>query len=147
MNDINLRSILNVLVNREGVTVGENLLDVRGATVNLTDAEQAFLQSLHRDWEPPQNHCHWCGKSDDDNEDDGFGPLVDFQVLVADGEEGYSRVLRYACQDHHEWLADQLVELGFGIHAHGGICFLEDQRCPGYTDLSSSCPTPEEQFD
>jgi hypothetical protein len=90
---------------------------------------------------PPENHCATCGRSDDDNERAGFGPLVDVQVYVAYGEEGTAAPKRYFCYEHLEPVCDALIALGFGVHRHGGINFLEPQDCPGHRDFEA-CPTP-----
>lgn len=92
---------------------------------------------------PPPNVCHWCGKTDTENEDDGYGPLVDIRIRVAEGEEGDSNLVRFACNQHLEEATKTLVDAGFGIHAHGGICFLEVMDCPG---VNGDCPTPESQW-
>lgn len=91
--------------------------------------------------EPPPNVCHWCDKTDDDNYDDGYGPLVDIRVIIADREEGNADVLRWSCQEHMEKASQALCAIGFADHRHGGINFLEPQDCPGYTNYGS-CPTP-----
>lgn len=83
---------------------------------------------------PPVHHCAVCGKTDEDNYDDGFGPLVDFRLVVSDGEEGFSDVTRYFCQEHMVKVADALVELGLGSHHHGSTTFVEadTEECGGY---------------
>jgi hypothetical protein len=90
--------------------------------------------------------CHWCGKSDDDNYDDGYGGLVDFHLEVSVGEEGYSNIVRYACQEHLVWLADEFNKLGFYNHYHGSTTFIEALDCPGYNDMDA-CPTPEDPWE
>jgi hypothetical protein len=90
---------------------------------------------------PPDNACHWCGKTDTENDDEGYGPCVDITVRTADGEEGYAQVTRYACNDHLIEITGKLMALGFGEHRHGGINFLEPQDCPGYERMAD-CPTP-----
>lgn len=94
---------------------------------------------------PPENVCHWCGKTDSENEDDGYGPCVDITVTMANGEEGYAQVVRHACDEHLQSTAERLIELGFGLHAHGGACFLEPKDCPG-ARLMADCPAPEPQY-
>lgn len=85
---------------------------------------------------PPVQRCLYCGNTDD---------LIDVTVEVAHGEEGYARVERYVCDGDLVMLTAQLIDLGFGTHAHGGICFLEVTKCPGFTDMDQ-CPTPEDQY-
>lgn len=92
---------------------------------------------------PPEHTCHWCGKTDSENEDDGYGPLVDIFVLVANGEEGQAEQLRYVCNDHLIEQSRALINLGYGVHKHGGTNFLEPMDCPGY-DHMDDCPTPED---
>lgn len=107
--------------------------------------EQAEALKKHLDERfapPPDNTCHWCGKSDTENEDDGYGPCVDITVITANGEEGFAQVTRYACFEHLEEIAEALIALGFGQHRHGGSNFLEPRSCPGYNTMRA-CPTPE----
>lgn len=93
----------------------------------------------------PPNKCHWCDKTDDDNMADGYGPCVDIQIVIANGEEGHSDVKRYACDEHLTEVTEKLIGMGFGVHVHGGACLLEDTECIGATNYGS-CPTPEEQY-
>lgn len=91
---------------------------------------------------PPENFCSWCGITDHDNREDGFGPCTDISVMTANGEEGFAHEVRWACQEHLCEVTVALVGLGFGSHRHGGINFLEDYRCPGLSHRND-CPTPE----
>lgn len=92
---------------------------------------------------PPENFCYKCGKTDSENEEDGFGPCVDIRVIVAYGEEGYDDVTHYVCNDHLVSVTKALIDLGFGVHKHGGIHFLEIEDCPGFSRSKSLCPTPD----
>lgn len=120
--------------------------DISALEKAVRDAEWAVKQAQFALYEAKSAliKCHWCDKTNEDNESDGYGPLIDFRLIVSDGEEGYSNVLRYACQGCFETIQPKLVEIGFGVHAHGGICFMEDGRCP--ERHGGVCPSPEEQF-
>lgn len=89
--------------------------------------------------------CSWCGITETQNRQDGFGPLTDITVTTARGEEGYAEEVRYACNEHLIKQTQLLVALGYGSHRHGGINFLETDLCPGYLNMSD-CPTPEERL-
>jgi hypothetical protein len=107
------------------------------------DSLTALLETIDRVFQPPPDHtCDWCGKTDTENLADGFGPLVDVTVMVANGEEGFSHLLKYACQEHLEWLTDEFAKLGFVSHHHGSTTLLEDRTCPGYHTYGA-CPTPK----
>lgn len=106
-----------------------------GVLIQLRDA----LDKLNTP--PPPHICAWCGMTDEDNEDAGFGPLVDITVETARGEEGHAHVVKYACYEHLETVTAELVALGFGHHYHGSTNFLEPPNCPG-TEHYGECPTP-----
>ena len=92
--------------------------------------------------ELPVPRCSYCTRTSADNRRDGFGPLVDVRVIVAESEEGFADVMRLVCNQHLIVVTSRLADAGFTSHKHGGICFLEDTKCPGYTD-PILCPTPE----
>jgi hypothetical protein len=85
--------------------------------------------------------CALCGATDLDNESDGYGPLVDVEIRAAYGEEGTANPTRYFCQEHLNVVCETLVKLGFGVHRHGGINYLEVLDCPGVRN-PEDCPTP-----
>jgi hypothetical protein len=92
--------------------------------------------------EPPPLHCSWCGRTDPENRREGYGGLTDIRVIVAEAEEGQADVMRLACYEHLEVVAQQLGAIGFFSHRHGGINYLEPMACPGYLDMKN-CPTPD----
>lgn len=87
--------------------------------------------------------CSDCGILQSDTD---YGVLNDIRVVVSDGEEGYSNVLRFYCEDCFVHVLEVLVFTGFKTHVHGGICHLEDFECPGRLD-ETLCETPEDQYD
>ncbi len=104
---------------------------------------QTLLSRIEKLYLPlPENTCSWCGITDSDNEDDGYGYLTDITVTTAKGEEGWAEELRWVCQKHLEEVTTSLIGLGFGSHRHGGINYLEDDQCLGYIHMDA-CPTPE----
>jgi hypothetical protein len=107
----------------------------KGLAVLLKVIEEQFTP-------PPDNECFRCGMTDSENEDNGYGGLIDFRVITSEGEEGYANELRFVCQDHFEELSEALIDLGFGSHRHGGINFLEDDKCPGarFIPKDELCP-------
>lgn len=110
----------------------------------MTPIAKRQLESLCAEPPIPDNLCFRCGKSDTENEEDGFGPLVDVSVMVANGAEGFAHVLRYVCNQHLIAVTDAFRGLGFVSHRHGGINFLEPLDCPGRGD-PRACPSPEEE--
>lgn len=82
--------------------------------------------------EEPPVECAVCGWTEE---------LIDFRVIVADGEEGYGDVLQYRCSEHCIEVLDGLKGLGFVTHEHGSTALLEDTSCVGSTQYGS-CPTP-----
>lgn len=92
--------------------------------------------------EPAPLRCFFCACTEEDNRRNGWGPLTDIRVIVAEGEEGYGNILRLVCNDHLITTTVGLAELGFADHRHGGINFLEDPKCPGAARYGD-CPTPE----
>lgn len=91
---------------------------------------------------PPEHHCMVCGKTDEQNEADFGGDLIDVTVTIAEGEEGYARAEKYVCGFDLDKITEWLVAGGFGVHEHGGTCFLEPEDCPGFGDMDA-CSTPE----
>jgi hypothetical protein len=89
----------------------------------------------------PDNLCSWCGKSDSENEEDGFGRLVPVSVSMADGQEGQACITQWLCNDHLIFLSEEFQRLRFVDHNHGGANFLEDVNCPGFENLEE-CPSP-----
>lgn len=89
---------------------------------------------------PPKRHCSLCGI---DEEDTDYGMLVDFTVVCANGEEGYSNITQLVCDDNGclSVMQKALMTIGFRNHEHGGTCFLQDESCPGGWQ---NCPTPTE---
>ena len=90
---------------------------------------------------PPaaQHKCLVCGKTDEENEDEYGGPLVDVRVIVADGEEGCSDVKRWVCYLHWENVFTELMEMGFESHHHGSTTMLsneDDPPCGGYGECT-----------
>lgn len=106
---------------------------------------QAELHKAHREVQDAlaqvQRRCRVCGSTDEYNEESGYGPLVDIQVIVANGEEGFAEPIRYFCWKHAEKVLDDLITLGFAVHRHGGANFLEPHDCPGYS-VMDKCPAP-----
>lgn len=90
--------------------------------------------------EPPPELCVICGADEEANDN---LPLTDVTVIVADGEEGHSSVRRFYCEEHLDDAVEALMGIGLKQHRHGGICFLEDETCPGHTDMCA-CPIPED---
>lgn len=94
---------------------------------------------------PPPISCVRCGREIDRTLD----YYTDVRVEIARNEEGYANVLRYVCSDGEspclEEMQNALQDLGFVLHYHGGINFLEPMECPGRVDRSL-CPTPEAQY-
>jgi hypothetical protein len=90
---------------------------------------------------PPDHECHFCGMTDTENEDNGFGPLTDVRVIIANGEEGFADITRWVCNDHLISVTEDLRRSGFSEHRHGGINFLEDMDCPGSRNMDD-CPSP-----
>jgi hypothetical protein len=89
----------------------------------------------------PVHHCMRCGKSEAETDEEW---LTDIMVEVAVGEEGYSREMRYVCQDDMVGVLEALIKIGFSSHYHGSIVFLEDVSCPasGHTLPVGECLTP-----
>lgn len=105
---------------------------------------EALLNTIKEFYIPaPDNRCSWCGKTDSENSEDGFGSCLDISVEIASGEEGWAKEFRWMCNDHLIEIPMALIDLGFNSHRHGGINFLEDHNCPGYNHRDD-CPTPEE---
>lgn len=117
--------------------------EVAELTARLSRAKLQLYQLL----DAQKRKCRFCGKTDHDHESMGFGPLIDVTITIARGEEGHSHVAAYVCNEHLIATTDALVKAGFGIHVHGGICFLEDTNCVGYSGSMHDCPTPESQYD
>lgn len=91
---------------------------------------------------PPENVCYMCGKTDSENEADGYGPCIDVTVTTCESEEGYSRVSKYVCYEDIEFIVAKLADIGFISHHHGSTSTLEDKNCPGY-EVYGTCPTPK----
>lgn len=89
-------------------------------------------------WEKIIDFCYACGISSNE------AYLTEFHVIVAQQEEGHSDVRRYFCEFHAPDISYAFRQLGFTVHAHGGICELEAD-CPG-EDNPDDCPTPEPQY-
>lgn len=88
--------------------------------------------------------CRACGERDDSNGGSN-GYLTDFTITIAQSEEGYSHIDSQLCSVCLEKVTEALAGVGVAMHAHGGICFLEDLACPGASD-PQDCPTPEPQY-
>lgn len=71
--------------------------------------------------------------------DDG-APLMDFAIVCAPGEEGYSEVSQLLCMEHSTDMVLALRALGFASHNHHGTCTLDAEVCGGY----GRCLTPAE---
>lgn len=107
------------------------------------DKLESLVQVVMDYFKPPEdNKCFKCGCTDSDNWDNGFGPCVDVCVMIANGEEGFSHISKYVCNDHLIEIVDAFKALGFRSHHHGSTTLLEDDQCPGYTDWLT-CPTPK----
>jgi hypothetical protein len=107
------------------------------------DTLQQLLSRIEEYYMPaPDNTCYICGRSDTDNIQEGWGPCVDVTVVVANGEEGYSRITKFVCNDHLVELTDKFAAMGFVSHHHGSTTLLEDRDCPGYA-VYGTCPTPK----
>lgn len=107
-------------------------------TVAIANARKVLEDAGYTVTDPPEpepeNRCAACGKTDRENRDEGFGDLIDFRMLVHEGEEGFSDVTRFFCDADLGWIAQVLVELGFGSHHHGSTTFVEadTSECGGY---------------
>lgn len=87
--------------------------------------------------EPEPDRCFKCGAT---AADQGWN-LDTFDIIIAKSEEGFSYREGLLCGEHLSELCGALVGLGYGLHKHGGICYLEDTGCPGAR--GGECPTPE----
>lgn len=74
---------------------------------------------------PPLN-CSGCEGSEEE-----VGWMIEVRVITQPGEEGYSEVVMYLCEDCDTQVIDGLKALGFVNHTHGGTAFLQDDTCPG----------------
>ena len=58
-------------------------------TVAIANARKALEDAGYSVQEPPEpepeHHCAVCGKTDEQNRDDGFGDLIDVHVIVYEG--------------------------------------------------------------
>lgn len=100
-------------------------------------AKKTLMNAGYRLIEPappkPVRHCANCGVAED-KDNYGFPLLIDVRVEVHDGEEGWSDVTRFYCDECIGKVADTLSGLGLGSHHHGSTTFVEaDTRaCGGY---------------
>jgi hypothetical protein len=69
---------------------------------------------------------------------------VDVTVEIALNEEGYDRLRRYVCDDDLAAVQEDFLQMGLGVHRHGGIHYIEVRDCPGLLD-PRKCPTPEDE--
>lgn len=93
----------------------------------------------------PEPVCSRCGKTDDDTMDLEWPGLIDVRVITAEGEEGYDDVTQLLCADCFPGVMDAIQGAGFKHHSHGGIRYLDDQRCPGAGHvIGGECPSPSE---
>ena len=104
----------------------------------------ARLEAEERESAWAARACRACGEVD--VEYGGCrGYLTSFEVAIARGEEGHSVIDSWLCEEHLVTITDALNDAGVSIHAHGGICFLEDMKCPGHVSMED-CPAPESQY-
>lgn len=92
---------------------------------------------------PPVPDCDWCGRAEDSEEQEPWGPLVDFTVTVAEGEEGFAHKRMLACFECMAEVSTDLIEIGFGVHRHGGTNYLEPTDCPGHAQFGA-CPISDD---
>lgn len=108
------------------------------------EAELRRLAAEEREAAWAARSCRVCGEKDVAYGGEK-GYLTPFEVRVNPGEEGHSEINSFLCEPHLEYFTDALADAGITIHAHGGICFLEDRCCPGHKNMDD-CKTPEEQY-
>lgn len=108
---------------------------------------QAELRRLEREEQEAAwaaRSCRVCGERDEQY--GGVkGYLTSFNLRISEGEEGHSVIDSWLCDEDLPMVTEALAECGIVMHAHGGICFLEDQTCPGASSMQA-CPTPEPQY-
>ena len=76
-------------------------------TVAIANARKVLEDAGYSVQEPPEpkpeHHCAVCGKTDEQNRDDGYGDLIDVHVIVYEGYEGLSDVTRFFCDAAPGW--------------------------------------------
>jgi hypothetical protein len=94
----------------------------------------------------PVAHCAICGIGEDENREIYGGPLIPVQLLVNTGEEGFSDVKRFYCDEHIDDVRNAVLPLGLGSHRHGSTTIVESDPsvCGGY----GKCPhfDPESEY-
>lgn len=109
------------------------------------ERELRRLRRLEQDIVFAARRCRICGEPDEEN--GGMkGFLTSMNIRISEGEEGHSVIEGWLCDEDLPMVTEALAECGLVIHAHGGICFLEDQTCPG-AQSRAACPTPEAQYE
>jgi hypothetical protein len=116
---------------------------------NDTGALEQLLDTIKDYYKPPPPlECFVCGATEEDTETEWnqfqWPGLMEIEITVAAGEEGYSHVKKYVCARDQVRITDALVELGFGDHRHGSTTAMEapDNICGGYGKCELG--TPEE---
>lgn len=110
------------------------------------EQELAALKREQQMQEWLERTCKTCGEPCEER-GGTKGYFTEVEVTVAPGEEGFSNIKSYLCEECLVDFTDAMQKLNFVIHAHGGICYLEAEDCPAYQKSSSACPTPEKQYE
>jgi hypothetical protein len=82
----------------------------------------------------PVAHCALCGLTEEENRKWYGSGLVPVELIVNSGEEGFSDVKRFYCDEHIDDVRNAVLMLGLGSHRHGSTTFIEADPtiCGGY---------------